>query len=430
MSTLANERSTEERTRHLPACPPPYPGAMETLVSLSLKFQNRQQPDLTVAAALAAMSACLSGRIGLHDELRGNLYIVGLAGSGAGKNGPLNLVRTLLDVAGIGEDAISNAGSGQGIEDALLESPEHRAALVVDEVAHLIRGFGKGARHMDSVEKLLLEGYSASSGYLKTRALARRPPVRLPNPYLTLFGTTTHASMIGVSPGLIENGLLGRCLVVSGLDFAPLTETEPGSLRPYLEGMLGELARSVARSGGVIPMTHAAHEAEMELSRHLDSVSQTTDGVGRTLSMRSIEHIKRIALVLAAWENGVIAVTPDHLEWAANFVAFSQGCLMQYVDTMTDSEAVRNAQRIVRIMADAIGGKSPFRTSKHSQYNMIASRHGRVGHSALLKASRLSAAAFETSIDYLLAIRTVDVEMMPREGRGGPTHEKYYVLLE
>lgn len=411
------------------ACPEPFAGPMTALVNLSLRYQNRRQPELTVAAALAAMSACMHGRWALTDGLRGNLYIVGLAGTGAGKNGPLNLVKTVLAVAGVEDDVISNVGSGQAVEDQLLNSEDSRAALVVDEVAHLIGVLNKSAQHLSYAEKLILEGYSASSSFIKTRALVKRPSVPIPNPYISLFGTTTFASMGRISPDLIESGLLGRCLVAAGQDFAPLADALHGNLYGDIGHAVGALAQCVARSGGLVPMTQAALELERRAGRELDAVAFKADGIRRTLLMRTIEHAKRVALVLAAWDD-VRVVTPKHMNWALRFVVYCQSCLMRFVDSMTDSKVVRDAQRIELLMRDALEGRAPFKYARHSQYNVIAAQQRLVGHSALLKASRLHRGPFEQCMDYLLSIGTIAVEDVKRQGRGGPGYERYYRMIE
>ncbi|KPD18826.1 hypothetical protein ADM96_08230 [Burkholderia sp. ST111] len=429
---------------------------MQQMVNLSLRYQNRRQPELTVAAALTAMSACMNGKWALSDELRGNLYVVGLTGSGAGKNGPLNLVKNVMDVAGISGDVISNVGSGQGMEDALLGSKHARAALVVDEVGHLIAGFGKGAAaHTNYAEKLLLEGYSAGSSYITTRALAKRPPMRIPNPHLALFGTTTFESMGRISPRLIDNGLLGRCLVVAGRDFSPLADALHGSLRDELASTIGPLAAdiaeagSVARSGHAVQMIEEAREYERHLSQELDDQARRADGIRRTLAMRTIEHIKRVALVLAAWDvvevdtvklDGLIVesckstdirfLTPEHLQWAAHFVAFCQSCLLQFVDDMTDSPVVRNAHKIEQIIREAVAGRRPFKTTVHDRYNDIAADSGLTGRAALLKASRLSSSELESAVTYLVRIDTLAVEEVKRLGSAGAPFEQYYRLVE
>ncbi|MGQ7938879.1 DUF3987 domain-containing protein [Paraburkholderia sp. D1E] len=411
-------------------CPEPFRGPMAQMVGLSLRYQNRRQPELTVAAALAAMSACMNGQWALSDELRGNLYIVGLAETGAGKDGPLKLVKNVLDVAGVSGDVISNVGSGQGMEDSLLRSTHARASLVVDEVGHLIAGFGKGAAaHTNYAEKMLLEGYSAGSSFITTRALAKRPPMRIPNPHLTLFGTTTFASMGRVSPGLVDNGLMGRCLVVAGLDLPSLVDALHGSLRGDLEQTIGPLAHAVAHSGGIVPMTEGARECERQLSHELDQQARLADGVRRTLAMRTIEHIKRVALVLAVW-NDIQVVTPEHMEWAAHFVAFCQSCLLRFVDDMTDSPVVRNAHKVEQIIREAVAGRRPFKTAAHDRYNDIAADSRLTGRAALLKASRLSSAELESAITYLVGIGVVAIVDVKRLGSAGAAFERYYRLVE
>jgi len=231
-------------------CPAPFRGPMADIVRIALERQPRQQPALTVAAALAGMSAAMHGKYATGTGLRGNLYIVGLAGSTSGKGGPLALVKDIASFAG--HRPISNIGSGQGVEDGLADRDDCRVALTIDEVGHLL-GCMSGQRadsHMQVAGKMLLELFSASSSVHVTRMLAGgdRPSKAIYNPYLTVFGTTTHAKMQGIDPAMITDGTLGRCLVVSGLDHAPMRELRD-DLPQMWELLLGtEISKSAPTS--------------------------------------------------------------------------------------------------------------------------------------------------------------------------------------
>ncbi|MFM0335638.1 DUF3987 domain-containing protein [Paraburkholderia fungorum] len=410
-----------EAREYTPAniCPPAFPGAMAALVDIALRHQHRPQPLMTIGAALAAMSACLHGRYAFGGT-RGNLYVVGLAGTGAGKSGPLDLVKMVVEAAG--GRSLSNVGSGQGVEDAVRRSKERRASFVVDEVAHMIGAFSssKATDYQAAAGKILLEMFSASGGTMTTRVLAdeNKQPVLMFNPYVTLFGVTTHAKMKGISPGLIEDGTLGRCLVVSGEDFVDAVETAGGSPYEEVKEAVGERARAVydfgeqmtERDQGVATLqaSREAKEAENVARLAFDGIAKNSDGAKRALCMRALEQVKRIALVLAVWD-GADKVGQEHIEWGVRFVRYSHECLLAFVETMTDSPVVANARVLEAIMRDAVGGKKPFTGLRFHKWNEVAHKEGLVQHGALLKKSRLDSMQVRQAITHLASEGAIEI---------------------
>ncbi|SAL12062.1 hypothetical protein AWB64_00471 [Caballeronia sordidicola] len=423
-------------------CPEPFPGPMETLFHLSIGQQHRPQPALTVAAALCAMSSCMHGRYATQDGLRGNLYVVGLAGTGAGKSGPLDLVKALVSASGNDRHTMSNIGSGQGLEDALAASEDRRVNLTIDEIGHMLGALGsaKSSPYENATGKALLELYSASGSVYVTRLLANseKPPEVLYHPYTSLFGVTTHAKMKGISPGLIEDGLLGRVLMVSGEDFVDQRKiVNPSSVFGQAEGKLGAVARKVSAFGdpmrkpeeGVTRLSFDS-DADALLDRamaHFDVQARKADGAKRALCARGLEQVKRIALVLAVW-SGAATINREQVKWGLEFVTYSHHCLLAFVETMTDSPVVAAAQKIEQIMRDAIGGKTPF-AGPRSKYNEVAREKGIVNHSALLHRSKLGSRDFMQAIDHMIQSQVIETESMDSAAVRGPQTQVYYRLL-
>lgn len=409
---------------------------MEELFQAALRRQNRPQPVLTVAAALAGMSACMHGKYCLPDGLRGNLYIVGLAGSTAGKSGPLNLAKAIVNCAG--GISHSNIGSGQGIEDAIGRDEAKRASLVIDEVAHLIGAFAdkNAAHYMQHVGKMMLDFYSASESIFTTRLLAdeTKAPKKLFNPYLTLYGTTTHAKMQNISAGLIEDGTLGRCLVVNGEDFVDAVDTlETGSLFHDVEQIIGGVAKRVYEFGPVISfpdeyrsVVHISPEARkmlVDIRTEFDVEARSAEAARRTLLGRGLEQVKRIALVLAVWDKSMMPKTlaerveVRHVEWALNFVRHSQKCLIGFVEKMTDDPVVMLAERILKVCRDAIKGKQPF-GGENRRFNTVAEFDQLVSRSAIAHKLKVNTEKLQKAIDHLVATGEVVDERIENKGKG------------
>lgn len=378
----------------------PFDGPMETLFRLSIKRQHRPQPLLTIAAALAGMSACMHGKYALPDGLRGNLYTIGIAGSTAGKSGPLTLVKAMVELSG--GMAHSNIGSGQGVEDAMKRESDRRAALVIDEVAHLIGAVAdaNAPSHMQHVSKMLLDFYSASAYTYTTRLLAdeSKKPVRMYHPYMTLFGVTTAAKLAATPASMIEDGTLGRCLVMRGEDFVRQIDViETGSLYAELNEAIGKQLREGSEFGPVISypgeftttvnISPAGKELIRKMQSDFDDEAEAAEAARRVLCGRAVEQIKRIALVLATWDlwfGRSNWVDVRHLEWARDYVRHSHRCLLAFVDSMTNDPIVATAAKVESIMRDAISGNETFE-AKYKRYGIIAKQEGKVAKTAILK---------------------------------------------
>lgn len=416
----------------------PFPGVMETLFHLSLRRQFRQQPVLTIAAALAAMSAVMHGKYCLPDGIRPNLYIVGLAGTSAGKSGPLNLVSTLVSLTGL--LPYSNIGSGQGVEDALALDEAKRANLVIDEVAHLILAYSdqKAAHYLSAIGDMFLKMFERSSGEYVTRILAdtEKKPKRIFNPHMTLYGTTTHAKMRGINPSLVEDGTLGRCLIVNGEDFVRGVDPyDTGTLYQDLKEAVGEQAKRIAEYGPsqsfpnehrtVIRVSPTAHARFREIGEDFDTKRENMPGAKGALLGRSIEQVKKIALVLAVWDINMMPkaaanqVEIRHVEWALNFVNHSNKCLGGFVDSMTDDPIVALADKAAKIMHDAVNRKRPF-GGKDSIYNTVAEIEGVVNRTALLRKMKVKSKLMHEIIGHMIDSGMVQEEKVDREGVHGP----------
>lgn len=417
----------EEQQEEFGRCPAPFRGPMAEFVRCSIERQTRKQPAITVAAALGGMSAAMHGRYATGSGLRGNLYVVALAGSTSGKGGPLGLARFIAELAGVHSN--SNIGSGQGIEDALADSADSRVSLVIDEVAHMFGsiGNGKGEAYMQAAAKLLLELYSASGSTHVTRLLADgdKRSRAIFNPFLSMFGVTTHDKMQGINQGMIADGTLGRCLIVNGLQRSPMVITDEDL--PSMWRAISETTKATAKAIGdygapqnfaderklIYLMTPEAKEFDRKLVEDGNRMEAAADGVKLVLLGRRREQILRVALVLAVWDNAGGEdgrITVEHLEWARDFVTYSQGCLLGFVDNMSDSEVIANGKRIMAMIEGACAGKVTFSGPKAAYVNAAAVTMKMVQHSAVMKKAKLDSRKFKDAIDYLVGIDEISVE--------------------
>lgn len=414
----------------------PFDGVMEELFRAAMPRQIRPQPALTVAAILAGMSACMHGKYALPDGMRGNLYVVGLAGSTAGKSLPLSLVKSMVRAAG--GTAFSNIASGQGVEEALIRSDNGRLSVAIDEVGQLIGSFSdKNAQsYQKYTNKMMLELFSDHEFTSRLLADTSTKPKTIFNPYFTMYGTTTHADMRNLPASLISKGTIGRCLFVNGEDFVDLQRVNvPGNLFGDVNRIIGDAAKRIYEFGN--PIQYPGHEQiEVKVSPEADELlwdigvdfdreRKNIEGPAHTLLGRAWEQVKRISLVLAVWDINHMPkaranrVEVRHVQWALSFVRNSNKCLISFMENMTDDPIVEAAEKASKIMHDAVNGRRPFGGSD-KVYNTVAEIDGVVNRTALLRKMRVKSALMNEIVKHMIDAGMVKEEKIDREGVHGP----------
>jgi hypothetical protein len=126
----------------------PFPGVMADIVEAILRSAFKKQPELSILAALIGMSAACHGHYRNPKGVRMNLFGVGIAGTGEGKDAPRMAAIELARKAGA--KVIGKAATGQGLEDAL---DSYLSMLSeVDEIAHLIECMNSKDRSANTTE--------------------------------------------------------------------------------------------------------------------------------------------------------------------------------------------------------------------------------------------------------------------------------------
>lgn len=211
----------ELKDKGLNLFPEPFRGIMTTTVASILLSAHKPQLELSTLSVLIGMASAIGGDYSLSDGTRLNLYGLGIAETGEGKD----LVGRAADIIAreSGAALLGKPASGQGLEDALVDI---RGMLIrVDEVGHMLQSMNhaKAAPYQIELNENLLKLYSAGAGQWTTRVRANAkgntPPRTLSNPCLNFLGFTTPAALsAGLSLMNIEQGLLGRFLLVRGKD--------------------------------------------------------------------------------------------------------------------------------------------------------------------------------------------------------------------
>jgi len=313
------------------------PGLVAEVMEFTLASAPYPNVGLAFCGAIALQSYLCGRKVQTTDDLRPNIYLLSLAGSGAGKDFPRKVnSRVLFEIGHI--SALGDKfASGQGIQDALLRS--NAMLFQNDEMDGVLRqiNFDRDNK-LESIPNILLTLYTSADSVYPVRVKAgQKEASSIDQPHLTLFGTATPQYFYeSLSQRMLTNGLFARMMIV---DIGKRGRGQrPGSARHVPDSVL-QKARWWAeyqpgRAGGnlhqmhpdprPVPFTPEAEEAVDRLQWMGEDEYAKADDVGdemsRTAWSRTCENAKKLALLYACSQNRedpVIALPA--VEWATEF---------------------------------------------------------------------------------------------------------------
>ncbi len=183
------------------------------------------QPELTIMNTLAALGAVFGRRYALQKlNTRTNVYMVGIAETGQGKDNSRQKIKRLMKLAGLenfsGPDEVR---SGPGLMLELKKRPSFVANI--DEIGMFMRALfdPKAPAYLREISSMFTKMYSCSGTYYEGGIIASQPNERtvLNEPNLCIYGTTTLASYAeAMRSSSIKSGELNRFIVLkSSVDF-------------------------------------------------------------------------------------------------------------------------------------------------------------------------------------------------------------------
>jgi hypothetical protein len=202
------------------------PGVMQEMHDYINATSPKPQPALNLGAVLAFMAAAIGQRVQLqYWETRPNIYVLGVAHSGAGKERALSAIKQMARSAGLLETlvGVEEVASDAGIVSSVAQQP--RQVILLDEVSFLIGSTNNknAGIHMVNVIATLLKLYSSSRTTYKSKSYADLKQVKvIDQPCVSLYGCSTPAGLFSaLSSRDITSGLLSRAVLFDAGDHDP-----------------------------------------------------------------------------------------------------------------------------------------------------------------------------------------------------------------
>ncbi|MBB3205422.1 hypothetical protein FHS27_001222 [Rhodopirellula rubra] len=320
---------------HLPEHLFNVPGFVSNVMKFTLA--NAPYPNVALAfcGAMALQSYLAGRKVATTGDLRTNIYLLALAGSGTGKEFPRKVNSQILFQIGESQSLGDKFASGEGIQDALARSS--KMLFQNDEMDGVLRQINLDRdSSRESIPNILLTLYTSAGDFYPLRVKAnQKEGGYVDQPHLTLFGTATPKYFYeSLSQRMLTNGFFARLNII---DVGKRGKGQtPGSARDLPDEIL-ETAKWWAdfHPGGGnfmavhpkplrVPLTTGAETAitdlRLQTEVEYDKADDAGDEVARAAWSRTCEHAKKLALIYAVSENHLQPqITLDAVRWASEF---------------------------------------------------------------------------------------------------------------
>ena len=355
-------------------------GLVGDLTDYMLSTARRPQPLLSLGASLCAIGALMGRNYRTTSNLRSNLYVVGIADSGSGKNHAREIINETFFEAGLAHHLGGNKiASGAGLLTALHRQPA--ILFQIDEFGMFLSAAAdrkRSPRHITEILDNMTELYTSAGGIFLGAEYANRDGTNerrdINQPCLCVYGTTTPLHFWGALQGAnVVDGSLARFLILPSDEDYPDENIAVGIRQapPALIQGLQLLAAGGAKKGNLagktadqntavnpmtVPMSEDARARFRQLSVELTQELRASAGTACTAILARIgENALKLALIVAVGRDPIapqIDITAT--DWSIGFVRHYAQRTMEAVERhVADTETEAHLKRLKEIIRTA-----------------------------------------------------------------------------
>lgn len=314
------------------------PGFVDDVMQFTLSTAPHPNRVLAFAGAMALMATLVGRKVSEPGNLRTNLQILALAGSGVGKDWSRKVNARILLECGQAFKLGGKSASGEGIEDRLVGHPV--LLKQDDEIDALYANMGDNmeARYRNQMT-MFLELFSEAGAWRSVRDKANKDFQIIHQPHLVLFGTTTPRSFYdSMSAKMLTKGLVARHTI---LEAGPRSKRQK-SRWPSLPEAITSVAQwwcdfvpsgwgNLSEGSGadapplVVELTADAERVvdrfADEADSHYEAAESNSDEPVMAIWARALERSLQLALTYACSKNHEAPeIDRDAIEWATSLV--------------------------------------------------------------------------------------------------------------
>jgi hypothetical protein len=333
------------------------------------------QPELSIMNTLAALGAVFGRRYALQKlNTRTNIYMVGIAETGQGKDNSRQKIKRLLRLAELemfcGPDEVRSA-------PGLMVELKNRPSLLIniDEIGMFMKALfdPKAPTYLREISTMFTKMYSCSGTSYEGGIIASQPKERtvLNEPNLCIYGTTTPSSYAeAMRSSSIKSGELNRFIVLkSSVDFPePNFSSDncdpPESLISRWKAFKAEglaAAPDIVEQEKTIVMLGKMENEVNNLFRYQDKmISQYRNSGLGALWVRYRENVLKIAMIIAiARDFKKPVLIESDLEFGKAIVGSSICFMMKFAtETMYDGEFQKKCSEFMESLKEGATSRS------------------------------------------------------------------------
>jgi len=394
--------------------PPPKPmpvgwdqvgGVIADMMALMAATAKRPQPVLALGASLCAIGALMGRKYRTESNIRSNLYVVGIAESGAGKNHSRVVINELFRKANLLQYLGGNKiASGSGLLTAIQRQPA--ILFQLDEFGMFLSAAAdrkRSPRYVCEILDLMTELYTTSGTtyfgveYASTQHNNAHRAIH--QPCACIYGTTTPLHFWqALQASNVADGSLARFLIMESEDDFPDSNEAFGVIDPpqdlidrlilihqgggKLNGNLTDVGAidEVLVDPRVVPMTPQARATFRQLDQELVERLRTSRGTGYSSILARIEeNATKLALIRAVSRDPVDPQIEDHdAEWG---IMLSRHCaeltIREASARVSENQVESHHKRAMQILRDAgMAGMSKSDFTRRTQFMDHRQRDG------------------------------------------------------
>ena len=317
-------------------------GVLGDLMHLMITTAKRPQPVLALGASLCAVGALMGRKYRTESNIRSNLYVVGIAESGAGKNHSRVVINEVFRQANLLQYLGGNKiASGSGLLAAILRQPA--ILFQLDEFGMFLSAAAdrkRSPRYVCEILDLMTELYTtAGTSYFGVEYASNQnnnAHRAIHQPCACIYGTTTPIHFWqALQAANVADGSLARFLILQSEEDFPDSNKSFGRIDPSaglirhlqlihrgggrLDGNLADVGgvEEVAVEPRVVRLSDSAKSVLEQLDEDLLDQLRDAKGTGHTSILARIEeNATKLALIRAVSRDPVDPfITGEDASW-------------------------------------------------------------------------------------------------------------------
>lgn len=361
-------------------------GALGLLVNHILVTAIRPQPWLAVGAALAALGSLMGRKVRTESNLRSNIYVLGIAESGGGKDHARKVIKEVFVQGGLAAHlGGERLASGAGLITALSRQPA--SLFQIDEFGKFVANVvdkRRAPKHLTEIWDLFTElATSAGTTFFGAEYADQRerPRQDIIEPCACIHGVTAPGPFWeALNSGALQDGSLARFLIFRSEEGIPDRNRQPGTATDLPVDLMDAIlavagvglkgAGNLAATGApstrpeslVVPMDEEARAIFDELDDHMTMRQRAAIGTDQGAVLARVwENAAKVALIKAVSANPAAPVIRRvDAVWARELVEHCAATLLVQAERhLANNDMERYHKQVLEFVREA--GKEGIR---------------------------------------------------------------------